>query len=288
MPTTPLDFLTGFTRPIVPVAIVLFAACTHVRVPMPQPVATMSDAAGGAPDRLTDAERAPGWTLLFDGTSLHGWRGLGSSSAPTAQWVVENGAIRKIASGKIPVQADGQPLAGGDLMSEGTYRDFELSWEWKVTPGANSGVKYNVSEERSMALEPTHAAKGFEYQMLDDDRHADGKLPTHRSGALYDLIAPNEKKQLRPVGEWNSSRIVLIGNHGEHWLNGAQVVSYDLGTARMDSALTESKFRSWPWFADRRAGHIVLQDHGDEVWFRNIRIRVLDAPSPLGTSTPTP
>ncbi|NUO63045.1 MAG: DUF1080 domain-containing protein [Gemmatimonadaceae bacterium] len=251
------------------------AASTPPAAATTTPVASAPVASVGAPNSLTAAERADGWTLLFDGSTLNGWRGLGSSGVPAGHWVVEDGAIRKIASGKVPVQADGQPLAGGDLMSEGTYRDFELSWDWKVTPGANSGVKYNVSEALSVALQPIHAAKGFEYQMIDDDRHADGKLPTHRSGALYDLIAPNERKSLRPVGEWNSSRIVLKGNHGEHWLNGALVVSYDLGTPAMDSALTASKYHGWPWFADRRAGHIVLQDHGDEVYFRNIRIRAL-------------
>ncbi|HEX2716536.1 MAG TPA: DUF1080 domain-containing protein [Gemmatimonadaceae bacterium] len=234
-------------------------------------------AAGGAANQLTDAERDAGWSLLFDGSTLRGWRGLAASEVPATHWVVENGAIRKVASGKVPVQADGQPLQGGDLISEGTYRDFELSWEWKVTPGANSGVKYNVSEELSAVIAPTHAAKGFEYQMIDDDRHADGKLPTHRSGALYDLIAPPENKPLRPVGEWNASRIVLAGGRGEHWLNGVKVVSYELGTARMDSLLMASKYRSWPWFADRRAGHIVLQDHGDDVYFRNIKIRPLPA-----------
>jgi hypothetical protein len=236
-----------------------------------------SPSASAALGHLTDAERAAGWVSLFDGSSLHGWRGLGSSTVPTAHWVVESGTIKKIASGKVPVQKDGQPLAGGDLMSEATYRDFELSWDWKVTPGANSGIKYNVSEALSVLYDPTHAAKGFEYQMLDDDRHIDGKLPTHRAGALYDLVAPNATKQLQPVGQWNTSRILLVGNHGEHWLNGAKVVSYDLGTSLMDSALTASKYHGWPWFADRRAGHIVLQDHGDEVYFRNIRIRVLDA-----------
>jgi hypothetical protein len=215
------------------------------------------------------------WISLFDGRTLTGWRGLGSSGVPTAHWVVDSGMIRKIPSGKVPVQADGQPLVGGDLMTEGTWRDFELEWEWKIAPGGNSGIKYNVSEERSVMLEPTHAAKAFEYQMLDDDRHPDGKLPTHRAGALYDLVAPNAAKVLRAVGEWNSSRIILAGNHGEHWLNGAKIVSYELGTAAMDSALTASKYHGWPWFADRRSGHIVIQDHGDEVWIRNIRIRSL-------------
>ena len=129
------------------------------------------------PNQLTAAELNAGWQLLFDGRSLVGWRGLGYDTVPTAHWVVENGTIKKIASGKVPTLPDGQPLNGGDLMTVDTYGDFELTWEWKVTPGANSGVKYNVSEELSMAQAPNHAALGFEYQMLDDDRHEDGSCP---------------------------------------------------------------------------------------------------------------
>lgn len=196
---------------------------------------------------------------------------------PTAHWTVENGAIKKIASGKVAVQADGQPVAGGDLMTDATYRDFEFAWDWKVTPGANSGIKYNVSEELSTAIPTSHAAKGFEYQMLDDDRHADGKLPTHRAGALYDLIAPNANKRLNPVGEWNHSVIVFDGNHGEHWLNGQKVVAYELESPAMKAALAASKYAPIAWFATRRAGHIVLQDHGDEAYFRNLKIRELHA-----------
>ncbi len=174
-------------------------------------------------------------------------------------------------------------------MTVETFGDFELSWEWKVTPGANSGVKYNVSEELSVgqggqltpaavaqgSIAPHHSALGFEYQMLDDDRHPDGQLATHRAGALYDLFAPNEQKQLRPVGQWNQSKVVLRGNHGEHWLNGEKIVEFELGTAHMDSALAASKYHSIPGFAERRKGHIVLQDHGDEVYFRIIKVRVL-------------
>src|SRR2546428_8735707 len=195
---------------------------------------------------LTAAERAAGWRLLFDGRTLAGWRGLGYDSVPSAHWVVVDGAIKKIASGNVPKLPDGQPRQGGDLMTVATFGDFELTWEWKVTPGANSGVKYNVSEELSMAQAPNHAALGFEYQMLDDDRHEDGKLPTHRAGALYDLVAPNERKHLRPVGQWNRSRIVFRGNHGEHWLNGQKVVEFELGTARMDSLLAASKYQTSP------------------------------------------
>ncbi|HWC74633.1 MAG TPA: DUF1080 domain-containing protein [Gemmatimonadales bacterium] len=227
------------------------------------------------PNELTGAELNAGWRLLFDGRTLVGWRGLGYDTVPTAHWVVENGAIKKIASGNVPKLPDGQPLNGGDLMTVDTYGDFELTWEWKITPGANSGVKYNVSEDLSMSQAPNHAALGFEYQILDDDRHADGKLPTHRAGALYDLIAPNAAKHLRPVGEWNQSRVIFRGNHGEHWLNGRKILEYQLGTAHMDSLLAKSKYHTIPGFADRRRGHIVLQDHGDEVYFRNIKVREL-------------
>jgi len=235
-------------------------------------------AALGAQTRSNDlsaTERAAGWRLLFDGRTLHGWRGLGYDSVPNAHWVVVDGAIKKIASGNVPKLADGQPAQGGDLMTLDTFGDFELSWEWKVAPGANSGVKYNVSEELSMAQAPNHAALGFEYQILDDDRHPDGKLPSHRAGALYDLIPPNGNKHVKPVGEWNRSTVIFRGNHGEHWLNDQRIVEFDLGTARMDSAVAASKFRAIPGFATRRKAHIVLQDHGDEVYFRNIKVRDL-------------
>ena len=224
-------------------------------------------------NELTAAERAIGWRLLFDGRTLSGWRGLGYDSVPTAHWKVADGAIEKIASGNVPKLADGQPAHGGDLMTVDSFGDFELAFEWKVAPGANSGVKYNVSERLSMSQAPNHAALGFEYQILDDDRHEDGKLPSHRAGALYDLIAPNARKHVRPVGEWNRSRIVFRGRHGEHWLNGEKIVEFDLGTPRMDSLIAASKYRPIPGFADRRRGHIVLQDHGDEAYFRSIKVR---------------
>lgn len=253
---------------------------SHVRFVAPMLAVTalaMSACAHAGVNSLSRAERAEGWRLLFDGRSMKGWRGLGRDTVPSVHWVVRDGAITKIAQDKITqrTQADGQPLDGGDLMTIETFGDYELAWQWRVTPGANSGVKYNVSEELSTGIEPKHAAKGFEYQVLDDDRHPDGKLPSHRAGALYDLIPPNDAKHLRPVGEWNDSRIVFVGNHGEHWLNGAKVVEYDLGTPRMDSVLAASKYRSWAWFGQRRRGHIVLQDHGDEAQFRAIRIREL-------------
>ncbi|HEX4628995.1 MAG TPA: DUF1080 domain-containing protein, partial [Gemmatimonadales bacterium] len=126
------------------------------------------------PNTLTAAERAAGWHLLFDGRTLRGWRGVGYDSAPPGHWVIVDGTIKKVASGNVPRAADGRPLSGGDLMTADTFGDFELAWEWKVTAGANSGVKYNVSEELSVAQGgagpglPAHSALGFEYQILDD------------------------------------------------------------------------------------------------------------------------
>jgi Domain of Unknown Function (DUF1080) len=229
----------------------------------------------GWPNRLTSDEQRAGWRLLFDGKTFNGWRGLGYDTVPTAHWKIENGTIRKLADGQVPLLPDGQPAAGGDLMTRETFRDFELTWEWKISRAGNSGVKYNVSEEISMANAPNHAALGFEYQMLDDSLHEDNKVPSHRTGALYDLIPPNANKTLSPVGQWNGSRIVFRGSHGEHWLNGLKVVEFELGTPQMDSLLAKSKYRDIKGFADKRAGHIVLQDHVDEVSFRNIKIRRL-------------
>ena len=246
-------------------AALLVALCS-----LPLPASAQKDDA----NQLSAADKAAGWRMLFDGKTLKGWRGLGYDSVPTAHWKVVNGTIMKVASGKVPKMPDGQPANGGDLMTTDHFKNFELAFEWKVPPGANSGVKYNVSEEMSKKSS-NHAALGFEYQVLDDALNSDNKIPTHRAGSLYDLITPNAEKQLRPVGEWNQSRIVFRGNHGEHWLNGKKIVEYDLGSPRMDSLLAASKYAKIKGFGDKRDGHIILQDHNDAAYYRNIRIREL-------------
>ncbi len=214
------------------------------------------------------------WASLFDSESFDGWRGVGLDSIPAGHWIIEDGTIRKVASGAVPTAADGQPLEGGDIMTVDTYRDFELELEWKVSAGANSGVKYNVSEEMSTASPPLHAALGFEYQILDDDLHPDAQNgPNRTAAALYDLLPPAQAKELHAVGSFNQSRIVFNDGHGEHWLNGTKVVEFDLGSVAFDSALAASKYQPIEGFADMRRGHIVLQDHSDDVWFRNIKIR---------------
>jgi hypothetical protein len=222
---------------------------------------------------LTEEEKAAGWVLLFDGQTFEGWRGIGQPDIPQAHWVIEDGAIKKVPGGEVPRQADGQPVQGGDLMTARTFEDFELSLEWKISPGGNSGIKYNVSEEISMANPPPQAAIGFEYQILDDETHPDAANgPTRKTAALYDLLAA-QQGLLRPVGEYNETRIVFRGSRGEHWLNGIKVLEFDMAEPQFAELVAASKFRDIPGFAEKRSGHIVLQDHGDAVWFRNIKIR---------------
>ena len=264
-------------RPLmrVPAVILSLLLCfTACRRAEPPPGSAEASPTEPPLNRLSEAEQAAGWILLFNGRDFTGWRGLGRESMPEGQWTIEDGAMKKVPSGEVPLQEDGQPLEGGDILTVDTFRDFELRWEWRICPGGNSGLKYNVSEEMSQAHPPPHAALGFEYQILDDDRHPDAAIDTHQAGALYDLI-PASGKTLKPVGEFNTSRIVFRGAHGEHWLNGVKILEFDLGSPGMDDRLAGSKYRIYPEFAAKRRGHIVLQDHTDAVWFRNIKLRRL-------------
>lgn len=228
-----------------------------------------------APNTLTEAEVQEGWRLLFDGEDFAGWRGLGREDVPAELWQVVDGAIRKVPTSEVPVQADGQPLAGCDLMTEETFADFEFAFEFRIGEADNSGVKYNVSEDMSTSNDPPNAALGFEYQVLGPNHpDASERYPLRVAGALYDLAGP-DGDHLRSAGEWNEGRIVFHGNHGEHWLNGVKVLEYDLASPEFAQALAASKYAPIEGFADRRIGHIVLQDHSDEVWYRNLKIRVL-------------
>ncbi|MEX2633444.1 MAG: DUF1080 domain-containing protein [Balneolales bacterium] len=226
---------------------------------------------------LTNEEREAGWELLFDGNNLNGWRGLGIQNIPEGHWIIEDGSIRKVASDDVARADDGQPVGGGDILYDQPFENYEFSFEWKVSPGANSGIKYNVSEELSLSNSPETAALGFEYQVLDNNLHPDAENdPNRTAGGLYDLIPPSSYAKPNPVGSWNTGRIVFNGNRGEHWLNGKLSVEYELNTYMMDRLIETSKYGDNPDFKIRRKdGYIVIQDHGDDVWYRNLKIREL-------------
>lgn len=224
---------------------------------------------------LTKKEKDQGWILLFDGNTFNSWRGLGREEVQKDHWKVENGTIRKV-NDKEVLKQTGKRFEGGDLMTIETFDNFELSFEWKIKEAGNSGVKYNVSEEMSMQYDSKYSALGFEYQVLDDDNELyKGKLePTQYTGSLYVMLAP-ENVHINPIGQFNKSRIVLNENHGEHWLNGIKVVEYEFGTEKFDSLFHASKYHKYPGFEKRRKGHIVITDHTDDSWYRNIKIRKL-------------
>lgn len=207
------------------------------------------------PNMLSDSERRGGWKLLFDGTTTRGWRGFRQKSVP-AGWVVEDGTLARIGS-------------GADLISARQYGDFELTLEWRISEGGNSGVMYRVTEGSDATYKT-----GPEMQVLDDARHADGRDRLTSAGAAYGLY-PSPEGIVRPAGEWNHARIVARGHHVEHWLNGVKVVEYELESRDWESRVAASKFRQWPAYGRAPKGHIALQDHGDRVWYRSIKIRDL-------------
>ena len=223
---------------------------------------------------LTDLEKEQGWELLFNGVSFKGWRGLGRTDVQNELWKIEDGTIRKLNSGEVPSMPDGQPMEGGDLITIDTFDNYELYFEWKILKAGNTGLKYNVSEEISQKFGSKYSALGFEYQLLDDsDTLYAGKLkPSQYTGSLYDMIAA-ENATVRPIGMFNSSRILINDKHVEHWLNGKKVVTYEFGSQHLDSLFKKSKYVDIPGFLEKRNGHIVLQNHKDDAWFRNIKIR---------------
>jgi hypothetical protein len=225
------------------------------------------------PEILSKEEKEQGWELLFDGKTFAGWRGLGRDTVETCHWKVENGMIHKLKNDDVPALPNGEKINGGDLMTIDTFDSFELSFEWKILGGGNSGIKYNVSEKISKTYGSGFNALGFEYQILDDSAQIYKDLkPTQFTGALYEMYTP-QNVQLKPAGEFNQGRILVNGNHGEHWVNGVKVVEFEFATAEFDSLYRLSKYAKYPDFEKKRSGHIVITNHSDESWYRNIKIR---------------
>jgi acetyl esterase/lipase len=225
---------------------------------------------------LSAGETKAGWKLLFDGRTFNGWTGLGKDRIPSGSWKIEDGMIHKVNTGSLTQMPDGQPVEGGDIVTVASYENFELVFDWKILKGGNSGVKYNLYNQKSADGKASYSALGFEYQLLDDgDISYKSLLPSQYTGSLYEMIAA-KNILLKPLGEFNNSRIVVKGNHAEHWLNGAKVVEYDFGSKELEAGYKKSKFNKFPGFAEKRSSGIVLQNHTEEAWFRNIKIRELN------------
>jgi Domain of Unknown Function (DUF1080) len=204
---------------------------------------------------LTAEERSAGWRPLFDGSTLAGWHAYHGTGTPTG-WRAADGLLTRVGG-------------GGDLVTDEQYANFELALDWNVAPGSNSGIIYRITD----AGEATYMT-GPEYQVLDDARHPDGKSPLTSAAAVYGLY-PTPRGIVKPAGEWNAARLVVNGNHVEHWLNGVRVAQYELGSPEWSQKVAASKFAQWPGYGKSPRGRIGLQDHGDSVSFRNIRIKVL-------------
>jgi len=206
-----------------------------------------------ADNELTPAETAAGWRLLFDGKTTAGWRNFKKPTFPAKGWVVEDGWLKHVAR-----------AGGGDIITIDQFSEFELTWEWRIPARANSGLKYFILEERGTAI-------GHEYQIIDDSVF---KAPKGQTASFYDVLPPRPHAPLKLAPESNQSRILVQGNHVEHWLNGEKVLEYELGSDAVKAAVAKSKFRSVTGFGERTKGHILLTDHGDEASFRNLKIRV--------------
>jgi len=229
-------------------AVTIAGACS-------EPTRPSDDDEPSGPNTLTAAERAAGWRLLFDGRTTTGWRGFKQAAVPNG-WQVVDGALTRAAG-------------GGDMVTVDQFASFDLALEWQIAPAGNSGVMFRVSEAAGAAFET-----GPELQVLDNARHPDGATALTSAGACYGLYAPTTDVT-RPIGEWNQVRLLVNGSHVEHWLNGVKVVEYELGSPDWLARLAASPLRDFPNYGREPRGHIALQDHGDHVAYRSIKIRVM-------------
>ena len=223
-----------------------------------------------ADNTLTKSEIKDGWVLLWDGKTTDGWRGAKLDEFPEKGWTIEDGVLKVLSSAGL------ESANGGDIVTVKQYRNFILSVDFKITEGANSGIKYFVQTDLNKG---EGSAIGCEFQILDDERHPDAKLGVAGNrtlGSLYDLIRAEKENANFQIDRFNTARVIVQGNHVEHWLNGVKVVEYERNTQEWNALVAYSKYKVWPNFGNFEQGHILLQDHGDEVWYKNIKIKELD------------
>lgn len=222
-------------------------------------------------NRLTVSEEKDNWKLLWDGETTDGWRGARLDEFPEKGWEIKDGILTVLSSG------GEESAAGGDIVTTEAYGDFELKVDFKLTEGANSGIKYYVNTDLNKG---PGSSIGLEYQILDDARHPDAKKGNHEGSrtvsSLYDLIQADLNKPINPIGEWNTAHIKSIDNHVEHWLNGTKVLEYERKSDDYRKLVSESKYVKWPNFGESDKGLILLQDHGDRVSFKNIKIKSIN------------
>lgn len=263
---------------IISVLILYITGCEQKEKTIPQEGLNISEAKGElVSNTLTEEQKQEGWKLLFDGKSTEGWRKVYGEDFPSAGWVVENGALIVLAS-------NGRHGGGsGSIVTTGKYSDFELQLDFKLTEGANSGIKYFVVENPGFFKDdpegPSGRGIGLEYQILDDENHPDAKNGVNGNrtvASLYDLIPAGNDKKVNPIGEWNHVRLISQDNYIEHWLNGDKVLEYERGSDSYQALVDKSKYNVYENFGQEPEGHILLQDHGNRVAFRNIRIRELE------------
>ncbi|NDV58342.1 DUF1080 domain-containing protein [Bacteroides sp. 519] len=215
---------------------------------------------------ISPTEAKDNWKLLWDGKSNEGWRGARIDNFPAKGWVMDNGILKVLKSD------GGESTNGGDIVTKKQYKNFILKVDFKITAGANSGIKYFVDPGMNKGA---GSAIGCEFQILDDEKHPDAKLGVkgnRKLGSLYDLIPAPEDKPVKKT-DWNTAMIIVKGNHVEHWLNNKKIIEYDRNTQMFNALVAYSKYRDWPNFGNSAQGHILLQDHGDEVWFKNVKIK---------------
>ena len=228
-----------------------------------------------APNTLSHKMKAAGWKLLFDGKTMDGWKSAKHEGLPEEGWTVADGMLQVWENG------GAESTHGGDLITEALYENFWLSVDFKITPGANSGIKYFVRPDLYEVKEAS--AIGCEFQILDDELHPDAKLGVAGNrtlGSLYDLITADKADAPFDKEGWNTAWVKVQGNHVEHWLNGVKVVEYERNCQMFNALVACSKYRNWKDFGNHQKGHILLQEHGNEVWYRNVMIKEYPATVP--------
>jgi Domain of Unknown Function (DUF1080) len=225
------------------------------------PVAVAASLAFTVLKTKAPAPKRIGWVSIFDGKTLNGWHGYNKTEAVTS-WEVKDGAMVCLGTAK--------DAAGGDIVSDKQYANFELKWEWKVDKGSNSGVMYHV-QEGSKYHSPYET--GPEYQIIDDITFPEHLENWQKTGADYAMYTPNDQKVLNPVGQWNVSRILFDKGHVEHWLNGKKIVEFEAWSEDWNKKRETGKWKDYPDYGKAKTGEIALQDHGDKAYYKNIEIR---------------